>query len=196
MVRFKFLLVIGILTAMALSFAPAPRSYADSSACSAEKQKLGVCPGSPATGGVTNGGSVDLRAEAIGGSGGTSGAPGRAGGRAGIQTPGTPAAPKECAHGDPNKPGIKTIPCGNDTFLPLARPGTATTPCTLCSPDTIVRVTDLQNFPAYPAPTTMEPGGWAIVGLPANFWAKASAQITEGLLLGQPAQVMFTAPVW
>jgi hypothetical protein len=55
-----------------------------------------------------------------------------------------------------------------------------------------VRVTDLQNFPAYPASTTMEPNGWAIVGLAANFWAGASAQISTGLLLGQPAQVMFT----
>ncbi|MDJ0376176.1 hypothetical protein [Cryobacterium sp. PH31-L1] len=38
----------------------------------------------------------------------------------------------------------------------------------------------------------MEPNGWAIVGLAANFWAGASAQIGEGLLLGEPAQVMFT----
>ncbi|MDJ0378405.1 hypothetical protein [Cryobacterium sp. PH31-L1] len=38
----------------------------------------------------------------------------------------------------------------------------------------------------------MEPGGWAIVGLAANFWATASAHIGDGLLLGQPAQVLFT----
>jgi hypothetical protein len=55
-----------------------------------------------------------------------------------------------------------------------------------------VRVSDLQNFPAYAAPTGMEPNGWAIVGLHANFWAGASAQISDGLLLGEPAQVMFT----
>ncbi|WP_158252839.1 PKD domain-containing protein [Cryobacterium sp. N21] len=68
----------------------------------------------------------------------------------------------------------------------------AATPCTVCSPSTIVRVSDLQNFPAYAAATGMEPNGWAIVGLPANFWAGASSQIGEGLLLGEPAQVMFT----
>jgi PKD repeat protein len=38
----------------------------------------------------------------------------------------------------------------------------------------------------------MEPNGWAIVGLPANFWASASVHTGEGLLLGQPAQVKFT----
>ncbi|WP_146071176.1 hypothetical protein [Cryobacterium sp. Y57] len=104
----------------------------------------------------------------------------------------TPATPTVCANGDPAKPGIKTIPCGNGSFLPLARPNTPTTPCTACSPSTIVSITDLQNFPAYAAPTNMEPNGWTIVGLPTNFWANASAQIQEGLLLGQPAQVMFT----
>ncbi|TFB73080.1 hypothetical protein E3O21_18570 [Cryobacterium flavum] len=67
-----------------------------------------------------------------------------------------------------------------------------TTPCAICSAATIVTVTDLQNFPAPAAPTGMEPNGWAIVGLAANFWAEASAQIGEGLLLGEPAQVMFT----
>ncbi|WP_146070156.1 hypothetical protein [Cryobacterium sp. Y29] len=97
-----------------------------------------------------------------------------------------------CANGDPAKPGINTIPCGNGSFLPFARPNTPTTPCTVCSPSTIVSVTDLQNFPAYAAPTNMEPNGWTIVGLPTNFWADASAQIQEGLLLGEPAQVMFT----
>jgi PKD repeat protein len=38
----------------------------------------------------------------------------------------------------------------------------------------------------------MEPNGWAITGLAANFWTDATTQIGEGLLLGQPAQVRFT----
>jgi hypothetical protein len=96
-------------------------------------------------------------------------------------------------------PEIEWVPCGTGTFTILqghpewspsiAEPGPA---CTLCSADTVVRVSDLENFPAYPAPTAMEPNGWAIVGLAANFWVNASTQIGEGLLLGQPAQVMFT----
>jgi hypothetical protein len=71
----------------------------------------------------------------------------------------------------------------------IAAPPTA---CTLCAAETIVRVSDLQNFPAPIAPTGMEPNGWAIVGLATNFWTGASTQISDGLLLGQPAQVMFT----
>jgi hypothetical protein len=67
-----------------------------------------------------------------------------------------------------------------------------TTACTLCAPETTVRVSDLQNFPAPIAPTGMEPNGWAIVELAANFWTGASTHISEGLLLGQPAQVIFT----
>jgi len=186
MVRFKFLLVIGVSVAATFACLPASPSSAVPLACSAEKQKLGVCP---ETGGIANGPGVDLSADITTRSNGTGSSSHPRRGRTGS---GTPAAPRECAHGDPAKPGITTIPCGNGQFLPLARPGVATAPCTACSPDTIVRVTDLQNFPAYPASTTMEPNGWAIVGLPANFWAGASAQISTGLLLGQPAQVMFT----
>ena len=38
----------------------------------------------------------------------------------------------------------------------------------------------------------MEPGGWAIEGLPANFVAGASVEVVSGTLLGQPADVRFT----
>lgn len=38
----------------------------------------------------------------------------------------------------------------------------------------------------------MEPGGWAVVGLPANFVAAASVEVVSGTLLGQPADVRFT----
>ncbi|CAN5255396.1 hypothetical protein BH09ACT5_BH09ACT5_10480 [soil metagenome] len=42
----------------------------------------------------------------------------------------------------------------------------------------------------------MEPDGWAILGLDANFFAPAGAQVKEGTLLGQPASVRFTPVVW
>ena len=38
----------------------------------------------------------------------------------------------------------------------------------------------------------MEPGGWAVEDLPANFVAGASVEIVSGTLLGQPADVRFT----
>ena len=89
-----------------------------------------------------------------------------------------------------NTGGLSDMVDRHPQFLPTIAAPTAA--CTLCSAETIVRVSDLQNFPAPIAPTGMEPNGWAIVGLAANFWTGASAQISAGLLLGQPAQVLFT----
>ncbi|GAA1939259.1 PKD domain-containing protein [Agromyces allii] len=57
---------------------------------------------------------------------------------------------------------------------------------------TVVTLRDIASFrPAVPG-NDMEPGGWAVTGLPANFVAAASAQIVTGTLLGQPADVRFT----
>ncbi|WP_188743890.1 hypothetical protein [Agromyces bauzanensis] len=51
---------------------------------------------------------------------------------------------------------------------------------------------DIASFrPATPG-NGMEPGGWAIEGLPANFVAGASVEVVAGTLLGQPADVRFT----
>ena len=57
---------------------------------------------------------------------------------------------------------------------------------------TVVTLRDIAAFrPAAPV-NDMEPGGWAVVGLPANFVAGASVQVVSGTLLGQPADVRFT----
>ena len=162
------------------------------SGCTQLGQSSGDCPPlEPRAQAIVTGPSVDLSARHNGSSSGRD-KNYADWGRGSGSGAGTSTAPKECAHGDPAKPGVTTIPCGNGSFLPLARNGVAAAPCAGCSPATIVRVSDLQNFPAYAAPAGMEPGGWAIVGLAANFWATASAQISEGLLLGESAQVMFT----
>ena len=189
MVRFELLLIVGAIMTLTMSFNPVLASNAAGEICTPDERRMGTCPESPDTGGVTNGGGVDLTADTTTNSGGKGDSNRAQPGRSGA---GTSTAPKECAHGDPAKPGVTTIPCGNGSFLPLARNGVAAAPCAGCSPATIVRVSDLQNFPAYAAPAGMEPGGWAIVGLAANFWTSASAQISEGLLLGESAQVMFT----
>ena len=189
MVRLKFLLIV-TATSIALLY-PTEVAFAGARtiACTAIAGALYACPDPPETGGKANGGSVDVTADTTTGSSGTGTSSHPRRGRGGTDTL---APPRVCANGDPAKPGIDTIPCGNGSFLPFARPNTPTTPCTVCSPSTIVSVSDLQNFPAYAAPTNMEPNGWTIVGLPTNFWAAPSAQIQEGLLLGQPAHVMFT----
>ena len=54
-----------------------------------------------------------------------------------------------------------------------------------------VTLRDIASFrPAAPG-DAMEPGGWAVVGLPANFVAEASVQTLSGTLLGRSADVRF-----
>ena len=56
----------------------------------------------------------------------------------------------------------------------------------------VVTVRDIASFrPAVPG-NEMEPVGWAIEGLHANFVAAASVEVISGTLLGQPADVRFT----
>ncbi|MEF3405439.1 hypothetical protein [Agromyces sp. CCNWLW203] len=60
------------------------------------------------------------------------------------------------------------------------------------APAVVVTLRDIASFvPAKPG-NDMEPGGWAVEGLPANFVAAASVQVVSGTLLGQPADVRFT----
>ncbi|WP_353826533.1 hypothetical protein [Agromyces sp. SYSU T0242] len=50
---------------------------------------------------------------------------------------------------------------------------------------------DIASFqPAVPV-GTMEPSGWAVVSLPANFVGAASVETRSGTLLGRPAEVRF-----
>ena len=56
----------------------------------------------------------------------------------------------------------------------------------------VVTLRDIASFrPAIPV-NDMEPGGWAVEGLAANFVAAASVEVVSGTLLGQPADVRFT----
>ncbi|MFD1574304.1 hypothetical protein ACFSEO_09180 [Agromyces cerinus subsp. nitratus] len=60
------------------------------------------------------------------------------------------------------------------------------------APAVTVTLRDIASFvPAKPG-NTMEPGGWAVEDLPANFVAEASAQVVSGTLLGRLADVRFT----
>lgn len=98
---------------------------------------------------------------------------------------------------DPISPKIPTPPpplrddcsptnvaiCAGDPAAPPEEP----TPAPV-----VVTLRDIASFrPAVPG-NGMEPGGWAVVGLPANFVAAASVEVVSGTLLGQPADVRFT----
>lgn len=55
-----------------------------------------------------------------------------------------------------------------------------------------VTLEDIARFRPNAGIAKMEPNGWAIRGVPANFWIETTAQILEGELLDMPASVRFT----
>lgn len=59
-------------------------------------------------------------------------------------------------------------------------------------PAPVVTISDLARFLPASAALHVEPDGWAVVGVPANFTADASAVTVAGELLGQTAEVRFT----
>ena len=63
----------------------------------------------------------------------------------------------------------------------------ATTPITL---------DDIASFRPAVGTNMMEPNGWMVVGLPANFHATTATHVVDGTLLGFPASVRFTPVSW
>jgi hypothetical protein len=56
-----------------------------------------------------------------------------------------------------------------------------------------VTLRDLVNFRPASGVDHMEPNGWMVVGLAANFYAVTNVQVQQGILLAQEASVRFTA---
>ncbi|TFD45661.1 hypothetical protein E3T55_18560 [Cryobacterium frigoriphilum] len=61
-----------------------------------------------------------------------------------------------------------------------------------CQVSTTVTVSDLVSFTPTVPVQVMQPAGWAVRGMPANFIATASVHVQSGNLLGLPAEVRFT----
>jgi hypothetical protein len=59
-------------------------------------------------------------------------------------------------------------------------------------PEEDVTVSDIAHFTPAAGSIEMQPRGWALVDVPANFIAHAGVVTTTGTLLGQTAQVRFT----
>lgn len=57
---------------------------------------------------------------------------------------------------------------------------------------TVVTISDIASFSPLAAVQFMQPDGWMVVGLPANFYAQIDRHAVSGSLLGQPAAVRFT----
>jgi hypothetical protein len=131
---------------------------------------LAVCSNSEAavntcTSGAVNGGQVDVS--------GSTGSPGSGGGSG-------------HGHGHGSGSGASGPPviwkCMTATCPPHpADAGTA--PVTL---------SDIATFRPHPGTQFMQPDGWVVPGLDANFIAVTGPHIVNGTLLGQPASVRFT----
>jgi len=152
--------------------------------CGAWGASSTTCESPPPVTGVVNGGGVDLSTGFDAGSGSGSGSGGGGSGTAGAAA-GTGAGGNA---GGAGAQGTTPIPA---VGLPFVRDGFAVT-CPLCDPNLVVSISDLVNFPAAVPGQGMEPNGWAIAGLPANFLAQASVHARTGMLLGFPAEVRFT----
>jgi hypothetical protein len=160
----------------------APASAAATADCHGLELQLGACPESN---GEFNGGGVDVSAgyDEVGGGNGPANDEG-AGGSADEGT-GDSAAEGDAGAGNGNGPAGPP---------PVIRDGWTVNciPNSPCDPNFVVHISDLVNFvPAQPT-VTMEPDGWAVVGLPVNIVAQASAHTLSGNLLGWQAQVRFT----
>lgn len=55
---------------------------------------------------------------------------------------------------------------------------------------------DIAAFRPTPEVNNMEPNGWFVVGLDANFYATGGVRVVDGTLLGLPASVRFTPIRW
>lgn len=61
-----------------------------------------------------------------------------------------------------------------------------------CGGSAPITLSDIASFRPDTGSARMEPDGWAVTGLPANFVADASTDEVAGTLLGAPATVRFT----
>ena len=86
-------------------------------------------------------------------------------------------------------PDVCKIPRGNRCFGIVPRPGV---PAAASAATPAVTLRDIASFRPAPGVQQMEPNGWVVPGLDANFYAIVSQQLVDGTLLGQPATVRFT----
>jgi len=59
-----------------------------------------------------------------------------------------------------------------------------------------ITLRDIASFRPAPGVQFMEPNGWVVPGLDANFYSVVGQQLVPGTLLGQPATVRFTPVGW
>src|SRR3954470_12415440 len=167
-----------VAASVALIFALAPSGPAHAAAdCTRFEIQIGACPTVSAHVGDH---AVDLSAHAS-----------RPGRDTNTPAPGRPAIPgvpvefvyENAASCSPDDPIAAFLVCRDDLTVTFAGTDIPWQPITIA---------DLESFRPAPPGITAEPGGWAVVGLPANFVAGSQQEVVPGMLLGAPAEVRFT----
>jgi len=105
-------------------------------------------------------------------------------------SPGSGGGPSGAGHGHAPKPDdVCEHPVGERClgFVPKPTPTAPTRPVT---------IRDIASFRPTPGVQFMEPNGWVVPGLDANFYSVVGQQLVNGTLLGQPATVRFTPVAW
>jgi hypothetical protein len=188
MVRFLNLLAAAAL-ACALILGAGAAASADSSVCTPARSEAGLCD----TSGSSDGSGVIVTGSQSSGDPGDPGAPGSGVGGGAALTPeqilaifnSLCAGIGDCS--DLRGPGV---------LNPLLLPGTPGAPGAPGAPAQTVTAADVARFLPAVGALHAEPDGWAVVGVPANFWADVHAITVDGALLGGPAQVRFTPQLY
>lgn len=69
-------------------------------------------------------------------------------------------------------------------------------PADAAAPARTVTIEDVERFVPSTAQLRTEPDGWAVVGVPANFWTVVEPVVVDGELLGESAQVRFAPQLY
>ena len=163
MVRSKFLLAV-LVGSLIVFGSGSPALAAIAKTCTPIEVKLGTC----SIGSIENGEAVIRGDQDNGGGGGNNG-----GGNN-----------NDGGTGDGGNADGSDGPGGVD-------PGMMCTGGAICRPD-LVTLGDLARFRPNAPTLTMEPDGWLLIGLPANFIAESSRHVQPGTLFDVPIEVRFT----
>ena len=147
------------------------QASADPPACDSSQILISGCP---SVDGDLDDDSAVLTGTQNGDGSGTSTGTGSSGGTGSTEVPPDPAcaaltASRECNRGDRG---------GDDTATPAPT------------------LTDIAAFRPTAGVDHMQPNGWFVVGLDANFYATGGSSVVSGTLLGYPADVRFTPIQW
>jgi len=167
--RILVLLALGFTLAIPMTFVGTPSAHAF--ACTPADIRRGTCDVSA---------SADSDQVNLVGTATTPGDRGTGGGRnvGGAASGGASTRDNSCAE-------VR----GNRCYGTVPKPGT---PAAASAPTPAITLRDLAGFRPTPGTQQMEPNGWVVPGLDANFYAIVGQQRVPGTLLGQPATVRFT----